>query len=180
MVKLAICQRQSGSAEDSELASGLVLAGLEDGNVALIDLKSSFTDPLKPYVQASSWGKALSAIATCPYADGYRVATGTIDGQVSIFALANTEGNLEVVGSFKRNNADITSLLFSASEDEGHFNLIVGTADGLPFQLSICEGGSLGGVQAELAGYDIDACTSVQQYGGETYTAGMDGSVRRY
>ena len=160
----------------------VAVAGLEDGHVALLDLRSSAVDPPKAYVQMSTSGKAVSALAVQKSGEGYRIAAGTVDGQISIYGLADANDQPRLIQSFKKNDADITSMAFSLTQ-EGRSSLLVGTSDGLPFQVSLAsssEAVPAVEVAAELAGYDIDACTSIKEVDGEIYAAGMDGHLRRY
>lgn len=180
MTKVILCSFARGTEESDDLDGQVAIAGLEDGHIALVDLKSTDTDPPRSYVHASASGKAISAIALAKQENGYRIAVGTVNGQISLFSLASSSASLDLLGSCKRNDADVTSLAFAAVE-EGRLSLLVGMADGLPFQLSLAYSGEVHArVDAELAGYDIDACNSVRFHSGEVFAAGRDGHLRRY
>jgi WD40 repeat protein len=184
VTKLALCSYSDTQADDAtdDLQGKVAIAGLEDGQIALLSLASPASDPPKYIEQISPSGKAISALAVQRQEEGYRIAVGTVDGRIAICNLTSADNQLELLGVFKRNDADITSLDFGQI-DKGRSSLLVGTSDGLPFEVSLSSSSEDGldvKVMAELAGYDIDACNAVCFVEGEVYTAGMDGHLRRY
>ena len=168
----------------------IAVAGLEDGSLAFVDLASSQLDE-QPRIEAPS-GRAVSALALHTHTNGtYLLAAGSVDGVVSLYtgAASNTSPHSlpRLLHRFKRNDADITSLVIRASSSENKTQLLVGTSDGLPYEVEATqvhdEKGSEStriAIVTELAGYNIDACNCFVEIGGEVYAAGSDGHLRRY
>lgn len=169
----------------------IVVAGLEDGCLAFINLASSQLDE-QPRIEApgAAPGRAVSALSLLTHANGaYLLAAGNVDGVISLYSGTISEGSSyrlpRVLHRFKRNDADITSLGMRASSSESTTQLLVGTSDGLPFQVEVAhtQNGRDSAaiiVVAELAGYNIDDCNEVVEIEGDVYAAGSDGQLRRY
>ena len=181
----------TGEATQQQPFEGKVaVAGLEDGALAFIELASSQLDE-QPCIEALS-GRAVSALALLTHTNGtYLLAAGSVDGVVSLYTGTASDASPRplprLLHRFKRNDADVTSLVIRAPSSESKIQLLVGTSDGLPYEVEVTQVHNAKGsestriaIVAELAGYNIDACKGLVDVGGEVYAAGSDGYLRRY
>lgn len=178
-----------------DTADKLAFCALQDGQFEIFDLtsKASVFRSASPSADGSATkSPALSAISYSPSAN--LLATGSVKGILTIYDTRNLSSALT---SFTRNAASIESLAFvvpsslkflrahssdvSAPHD-GELGLAIASEDGLPYIAEVRPEGP--GVVAELVGGDCEAirivrvCTSDD--GGEIWTAGDDGVIRKY
>lgn len=175
---------------DADLLGKAAAVCLEDGSLAIVDLESSVEGPSQT-IQVSHTGKALTALAVTRHDAATIIATGSSDGIISVLSLNQKDLNEPVkqLLQFKRNSADVTALVFAETSTEGasvrdggSVSLLASSMDGLLFQagITIGDGQASAQVEAEYAGYDIDACNAVVQRGSDLYAAGKDGHLKRY
>jgi proteasomal ATPase-associated factor 1 len=181
-----IAEARPSAGLDSELSGKAAVIALDDGSLTLVNLEASGADPPLQTVEVSRTKKALSAVSVHRVGNSLRIATGSVDGIVSLLQLDATDlaKPAKIIVQYKRNGADITSLSFARAEQEQAdvLSLLVATMDGLLFESAITtrqEDPEIK-VQMEYAGYDIDACNAVVQRGSDIYSAGKDGHLRRY
>ena len=171
---------------DDELSGKVAAVALDDGGLALVDLETSGADLPIQVIEGPKTKKALSAVTVHTIGNSLYIATGSVDGIVSVLQFDVTElsNSANLVVQFKRNGADISSLTFlrAGEEQSGKLSLLVATMEGLLFEALVgtAEQDPEVKVQIEYAGYDIDACNVVVQRGSEIYSAGKDGHLRRY
>lgn len=176
------------SAEDNDSHGTTAAVALEDGSVALIDLATSGSDlPLQMY-GASSTSKAVISLAQRQVLNRTLLAAGTSNGEISVVEVDTSDSTKPVkhLLQVKRNSADVTSLAFfdtDASDTiEERISLLASSIDGLMYRLNfgVTANSPMPYIEAEYAGYDIDACNAVRSVAGQIYTAGRDGMLRRY
>lgn len=156
--------------KEIETSDKVVFCALSDGSLEAFDLGT------KHSVHRTVVGtQSLNTVSYSPL--HHLVATGSIDGIVTVF---DTRSFSAPVTSFSRNSACIEDLAFiSQSDKEDEVGVVVATEDGLPYVISIRPEGPA--VLSELIGSDCDAVRVVRiGSGGEIWTAGDDGIVRRY
>lgn len=172
---------------DADLQGKAAVVCLEDGSLAIVDLEPATETPIQT-IQVSPTGKALTALAVTRHDNATIIATGSSDGVVTILSANDKDLGepAEILLQFKRNSADITSLVFAGGDDTnpqtGSIPLLASSMDGLLFQaaINLSENEASAEVETEYAGYDIDACNAVVQRGSDLYAAGKDGHLKRY
>lgn len=173
---------------DPEVAGKAAAVTLEDGTLAVIDLDSSGGDPPVQTIKATRNGKALTALAVTELGSITMLAVGSADGIITLVSInaSNLSEPAKVLLHAKRNSADVTDLKFITHSDtpssDTEARLLSSSMDGLLYEsrISILENEVSVKVEAEFAGYDIDACNVVVQRGNDIYSAGKDGHLRRY
>ncbi|KAK7691141.1 hypothetical protein QCA50_006244 [Cerrena zonata] len=149
----------------------VAFCGLQDGSFIVFDLG------MKLPVFHSTAQKGSSSLSSIAYsASASLVATGSSNGLTSVYDTRSMETPLT---TFCRNGASIEDLVFVSTQG-GSVGLAIATDDGLPYIADVRPEGP--SVRAELVGTDCDGVRSirVRSAGGEVWTAGDDGIVRKY
>ncbi|TFK50371.1 WD40 repeat-like protein [Heliocybe sulcata] len=162
----------------------VVFCALQDGEFEAFDLSTK-----NSVFHSSSEGTGkrppLTSIAYSPTSN--LLATGSSRGVITVYDTRNLSSP---VTSFTRNGSSIESLAFvvpsslkfsGSGTQEGELGLAIGTEDGLPYVTEVRPEGPE--VVAELVGGDCEAVRVVRvrgEGGGEVWTAGDDGIVRKY
>ena len=168
-----------------ELEGKVAIAAFEDGSLALYDLNAPESEPPLQALEISANHKSISATSFRYHSDRPLLAVGTVDGLITVLTFSETDWSASPkhLTRFKRNGADITSLSFvTPLSPSGPIHLLVSTADGLPFAVSLLwkvETVDLK-VETEYAGYNIDACNGLVACEDSVYASGKDGTLRRY
>lgn len=166
-------------------ATSIVFCGLQNGSFEVFDLGIQRSIYRSPPV---SIGGGICSIAFSP--SNRLIATGSSKGIVTIWDVCSVtnqdaDRKVEVVTSWKRNDAGIESIaFFTPSEQDPETKLAVGAADGLPYIASLVPSEGVV-VTIELSGGDCDPVRSIkvtddENGGREVWTAGDDAVVRRY
>ncbi|WRT66901.1 uncharacterized protein IL334_003866 [Kwoniella shivajii] len=177
----------------------IMLLNVQDG----IWIQPFSTSTSKGEEKEEGWfvkNQSESQLLSIAHQDGI-VVSGYTNGMIEIMDLENLrkpskatatnsdQGESQVIGRIKRikrNESPIYSLVLTKVEDsqeEGRFNLYVGTAAGLPCVLSIMktENGFRVETKEELAGWEavgVEAWAIGKE--GEVWCAGGEGGLRRY
>ncbi|KAF8587734.1 WD40 repeat-like protein [Ramaria rubella] len=164
------CIPMSIDSRETDTVDKVVFCALQNGGFEAFDLgsKSSF-------FHSEPTSISRSALESLAYSSADHVlATGSRAGVVTIY---DTRQLATSLFSFQRNSASIEDIvLVPASNNEVHF--AVASADGLPYVASIRPEGPQ--VIEELVGYNCDAVRGIKTTGGNLWTVGDDGLIRRY
>ena len=175
------------NAAPSSDAHGLAFAANESGHVFLIDVTAPASEGAQQTIGGGLTDAPIGALAVHGTSHtSCLIAIGSVKGIVSIYRYAHASHNpaaeanrAQLLRSFKRNTAEITSIAFS-KVDADSVALLVSTSDGLPFSAQINLNDTSVSVTSEFGGYDLDACNSIVSNGQDIFSAGKDGHIRRY